>query len=559
MNSRETIINFDGINMKLNITKLLLALSALLLSHLAIAATYTYDNVNRLTEVIFDSGVKQAYSYDASGNMSGMTTTGAKADQTVTFGAAPVVALGGSGTLAATASSGLPVTFSPSPNNAIDVCYVMGNTVYSGTLGIVYTPPVPGICTVIATQNGNANFNAAPPVSQAIDMTSAAPVKPLPQHIGLISFVPAQLIVGGSTSVSAISNSGLAVTFSSLTPAICTVAGNTVSGIAAGTCTIAANQAGDKQFAPASQVTQSIVVSLGKSIRSDFNADGKADILWRNLTTGANTLWIMNGGVFGSAVATNPTNLAWTPVALSDFNGDGNADVFWRNKTTGQDILWLMNKGAFGSATQTNTVNVAWDVVGVADFDGDGRADDILWYNTTTRQTIIWLMQNTSYVSSALIGTIASGWVNAGIGDFNGDGKADILWRNPTSGANTLWTINGTTLLGAAAINTVNPIYQVEAMGDFNGDGKVDILWRNPLTSTNIVWLMNGPAYSSSGAITGLANGWKVRKSVDFNGDGKDDLMWRNGANNQIWLMNGVGAPTVFNSATNAVWSPVRE
>jgi hypothetical protein len=35
----------------------------------------------------------------------------------------------------------------------------------------------------------------------------------------------------------------------------------------------------------------------------DYNGDGKPDIVWRNTTTGANSLWLMNGTAYGSTVS----------------------------------------------------------------------------------------------------------------------------------------------------------------------------------------------------------------------------------------------------------------
>jgi hypothetical protein len=43
---------------------------------------------------------------------------------------------------------------------------------------------------------------------------------------------------------------------------------------------------------------------------ADFDGDGKADILWRNSTSGTNVLWRMDGG----------TRLSTTP--LADANSD---------------------------------------------------------------------------------------------------------------------------------------------------------------------------------------------------------------------------------------------
>jgi hypothetical protein len=57
--------------------------------------------------------------------------------------------------------------------------------------------------------------------------------------------------VGDVFNVSATASSGLPVTLSSLTPAVCTIAGNTVTAVAQGTCTIRASQAGNATFAPA--------------------------------------------------------------------------------------------------------------------------------------------------------------------------------------------------------------------------------------------------------------------------------------------------------------------
>ena len=81
-----------------------------------------------------------------------------------------------------------------------------------------------------------------------------------------ISFSAApSLSVGGTATVKASASSGLSVTYNSITPTVCSV--NNTSGLVtdltAGTCTIAANQAGNSEYAAASQVTQSITITSG--------------------------------------------------------------------------------------------------------------------------------------------------------------------------------------------------------------------------------------------------------------------------------------------------------
>jgi hypothetical protein len=160
--------------------------------------------------------------------------------QTLAFGAAPTLAVGGTGTVSATASSGLPVTFSSlSP----PICTVSGSTV-SGIAA--------GTCTVAANQAGNSTYAVAPQATQSFSSTMRSVAQTL-----TFGAAPA-LAVGGTGTVSATASSGLPVTFSSLSPSICNVSGNTVSAIAAGLCIVAANQAGNGSFSPAPQATQNL-------------------------------------------------------------------------------------------------------------------------------------------------------------------------------------------------------------------------------------------------------------------------------------------------------------
>jgi hypothetical protein len=166
-----------------------------------------------------------------------------KTDQTIgqmTISPAKL-AVGGTTTVSATATSKLPVSFTSSTPST---CTVSGTTVTGITAGV---------CTIAAEQAGNATFNAAPTVSQAFTVLNT-------QTIGTISFKPTFLLINGSTSVSATATSTLPITFSSATPKVCSVTNNTVTALATGTCTIAADQAGDASYDAAPQVTQNISV-----------------------------------------------------------------------------------------------------------------------------------------------------------------------------------------------------------------------------------------------------------------------------------------------------------
>ena len=67
--------------------------------------------------------------------------------------------------------------------------------------------------------------------------------------------------------------------------------------------------------------------------RSDFNGDGRSDILWRNGNTGANTIWRSANSATRQAVGAMSTS--WRVVGSGDYNGDGRSDILWRNDNTG--------------------------------------------------------------------------------------------------------------------------------------------------------------------------------------------------------------------------------
>lgn len=93
-------------------------------------------------------------------------------------------------------------------------------------------------------------------------------VGPIGQSITFGAQAPQTFVAGGTFAINplATASSGLAVVYSSPTTGICTVSGSTVTMIAAGTCTLAADQAGNgTTFAAASQVTQNVALTLTTS------------------------------------------------------------------------------------------------------------------------------------------------------------------------------------------------------------------------------------------------------------------------------------------------------
>ena len=199
-----------------------------------------------------------------------------------------------------------------------------------------------------------------------------------------------------------------------------------------------------------------------------------------------------------TTLVSSPATPTTSRVVRSDFNGDGKSDILWHNSATGENAIWLMNATSISSGATFSKVDLSWSIAGVGDFDGDGKAD-ILWRNSTTGQNVIWLMNGTTITSGSMFATVTDlNWSITGVGDFNGDGKSDILWRNQATGENVIWLMNGTTILSNGSIYTVTDLnWNIVGVGDFDGDGKSDILWRNSSTGQDAMFLMNGLTLTS--------------------------------------------------------------
>jgi uncharacterized repeat protein (TIGR01451 family) len=184
--------------------------------------------------------------------------------QTIAF-AAPADRLVGdlAFNVTATASSSLPVTFS---GTTPAVCTTSGAQV---------TLLAAGTCTIVAAQAGNGTFAAAVVVSRSFN------VNPGNQSISFPG--PADQLLGAAPiALSATATSGLAVSFASTTPSVCTVSSTAVTLIAVGACSVTASQTENANYNAATPVArtfavnqpvQNATVTLGLGDGSGFAGD----------------------------------------------------------------------------------------------------------------------------------------------------------------------------------------------------------------------------------------------------------------------------------------------
>lgn len=168
----------------------------------------------------------------------------------------------------AAASQTITVTTPPPSSAPFFTQFTVAATAPGGT--VTYSSASTGVCTnsgdtftIIAAdatcivqfnQPGNGNYLAAQLTGNVATVKAAQVIDP-------ISFTPSSLTAGGAATASALSTSGLTVSFSTTTPVVCSVSGSTITGITAGSCIITASQPGNASYSAAPDLTQSLTVT----------------------------------------------------------------------------------------------------------------------------------------------------------------------------------------------------------------------------------------------------------------------------------------------------------
>jgi len=158
--------------------------------------------------------------------------------------------------------------------------------------------------------------------------------------------------------------------------------------------------------------------------------------LWRHEPTGSVAVWQMDGAITTKVINVSPkAPLPYRLVGVDDFNADGKADLLWTNDTSRDLSMWIAGTDTL-TATSLGTYPVGWEPVSVGDINRDSRAD-LHWRHIPTGSFAYWVMDGVTTTKVVNIQARApSGYSVVSYGDFNGDGLGDIAW---TSNALDLW------------------------------------------------------------------------------------------------------------------------
>ncbi len=294
--------------------------------------------------------------------------------QTISFTAPSSGTVNGSALLAPTASSGLTVVLTVDASTTNDACSLSGDTV-----NYLHA----GSCVLDANQAGNADYGAAPQVQRTIT------VGPGTQSITFTA--PSSGIVTGSYLLAPTASSGLTVALTvdaSTTNSACSLSGDTVNYLNAGSCVIDANQAGDADYSAAPQVQQTITVV---PLWSTTSIDSGVPLASVSCTSDTFCMAVGGEGPGGAGYALSYNGSTWSTPTLID-SGGPLSSVSCTSDTFCMAVDWNGDAMSYDGST--------WSAATLVDSVGPGNLGSVSCTSDTFCMAVDWLGYALSYDGS---------------------------------------------------------------------------------------------------------------------------------------------------------------
>jgi len=283
---------------------------------------------------------------------------------------------------------------------------------------------------------------------------------------------------------------------------------------------------------------------------SDFDGDGRSDLLLRHAANAWLAYWTMDGprpAGYSRLFELSAAQSRYDLTATADFSGDGRADLLLTDSTCcgSSEPLMRIADGS-GGFTETRLERMT-SFLGTGDVDGDGKAD-ILLLTGSNLKLGYWIMDGAVPVRKAANLPMPLGYLLVATGDFNGDGRVDLLWK-ATNNRKMVMSIGDGQTFATVAVRDHAAGWEPWGAGDVDGDGRSDVLMVHPASRWFAYWTMDGATPVRYSPVFPLPGGESLPSRFgpvtagDYNGDGKIDLVHSRQRDRSLvmWLGDGSG------------------
>jgi surface antigen len=184
----------------------------------------------------------------------------------------------------------------------------------------------------------------------------------------------------------------------------------------------------------------------------------------------------------------------------SDFNGDGKSDIVSYEGWNGSFHVGVSSGSAFGWNSWLSGIGTP-TAFGSGDFNGDGKTD-IVSYEAFNNSFHVGLSNGSSFNWGTWLTGIGIPTAFS-TGDFNGDGKTDIVSYEAFNGAFHVGISSGSAFGWNSWLTGIGTPTAF-GTGDFNGDGKTDIVSYEAFNGAFHVGISSGSAFGWNSWLTGI-------------------------------------------------------
>lgn len=240
----------------------------------------------------------------------------------------------------------------------------------------------------------------------------------------------------------------------------------------------------------------------------DYNGDNEDDLFWVNESDGSVWVWTMDDdNILGAQyIGGVPANQGWKLITTTDFDDDGKSDLLWCNTNTGEVGAWITANGNISYRPIASLNPAQWELAACGEMTEDGKPD-FIWRNKQSNELWLWEMDRFQVEDAYAFFAAPAGWKVQAVADMDRDGDDDLIFRND-NGSNGILTMSNTDTVSWEPLPFVAGNWSVVGLTDVNDDEDTDLLWQNDDTGECATWEMDGTDFASYESFPSPGEDW---------------------------------------------------